>query len=172
MRTILSFLLVLLGFTASYAQRLNEDMLQDSTRIIYADLTPALTPKGTLFPISIGLVYYGGAYDRYFIRLYSRYPLSDKDTLKIGFDDGWWLTFTPAAANVYEDRLGLIKKKKIYDVYYPVDRETLDYIEAVKINGISVGSDETRHTKMWKKNPVGEWLRSSYGKIEKRKAGC
>ena len=35
MRTILSFLLVLLGFTASYAQRLNEGMLQDSTRIIY-----------------------------------------------------------------------------------------------------------------------------------------
>lgn len=54
-------------------------------------------------------------------------------------------------------------------MYYPIDRETLDYMEAVKINGISVGSGETRHTKMWKKNPVGEWLRSSYGKIEKRK---
>lgn len=148
----------------SFAQKIARDTSFDGHRYIETYTKVILTPKKSVFPISLSLVYYGG----YKLRFHSRYKLPAKSFLKISLTNGDEITFYPYTSYMYEDKLGLIKEKKIYDIIYQIDEEQLEKILSSSIQTIGIGSEESWFSKSWKNNQIGKWLSIGYKNINKR----
>ena len=143
-----------------------------NTRVLrYIDTynTRVLTPKGSSFPISISLDYYQGFSNPFYIRLYSRYKLSETDELLITFSDGNEMHLFASTNNIMNSRLGiLIKEVTIYDALYPLDEQQLNAVLSSPIISVKIGSGNNWHCKNYKSNKIGKWLQSNYKSICKR----
>lgn len=143
-------------------------------RIIETDLTPVLTPKGSIKPISISLNYYQGFKNPYFILLYGRHELTQDDKLAITLSGGKELHLYPCISDLQYSRLGLIKKVPVYQSFYPLDDGQVGDLLASSVVGISMkiktGSGYEWHSKDLKDGYVDKWLKLNYKAIQKRLA--
>ena len=154
------------------AQRVAHDNDIQGYRYIDTYNTRALTPKGSSFPICISLDYYQGFSNPFYIRLYSRYKLSETDELLITFSDGNEMHLYASTNNIMNSRLGiLIKEVTIYDALYPLDEQQLNAVLSSSIISVKIGSGNNWHCKNYKNyksNKIGKWLQSNYKSICKR----
>ena len=166
---ILFLLVMLLSSTPCFAQRVEYDFYKDGLRFINTASTVVLTPSNSHFPISISLDYYGNENVRqYYLRLYGRYELPKDTKLVLIHDDGTEIQLEAYASNIYHDRLGLIKMKTIYDALYIISNEQLSHILNNTIVEIKIKTDDDWHSKTFKHNKIGEWLKLNYREISKR----
>ena len=169
-RLILVFLF-LIFVIVSQAQRVAHDFDNHGYRLIDTNITTVLTPKGTIFPISISLNYYQGFSNPYFIRLYSRYELSETDELVLTLSDSKEIHLYAYLDNIMHSHLGLLPKKvAIYDVVYQLDEQQLNDLLSFSIINVKIGSGNEWHIKNYKNNKIGKWLKSNYKAICKRLA--
>jgi hypothetical protein len=167
-KTILLLFFYLLA-SVSMAQRVAHDHDIQGYRYIDTYNTRVLTPKGSSFPISISLDYYQGFSNPFYIRLYSRYKLSETDELLITFSDGNEMHLFASTNNIMNSRLGiLIKEVTIYDALYPLDEQQLNAVLSSPIISVKIGSGNNWHCKNYKSNKIGKWLQSNYKYICKR----
>ena len=166
---ILFLLVVLLSSTPCFAQRVEYDFYKDGLRFINTASTVVLTPSNSHFPISISLDYYGNEnVKQYYLRLYGRYELTKNTKLALILADGSEMQLEAYASNIYHDRLGLIKMKTIYDALYIISNEQLSHILNNTIVEIKIKTDDDWHSKTFKHNKIGEWLKLNYREISKR----
>ena len=160
---------MLLSSTPCFAQRVEYDFYKDGLRFIITASTVVLTPSNSHFPISISLDYYGNENVRqYYLRLYGRYELPKDTKLALIHDDGTEIQLEAYSSNIYHDRLGLIKMKTIYDALYIISNEQLNHILNNTIVEIKIKTDDDWHSKTFKHNKIGEWLKLNYREISKR----
>ena len=169
-RWLMVFVILFIA-TASQAQRVEHDFDNDGYRHIYTGVTPILTPQGTAFPISISLNYFQGFSTPYYIRLYSRYEISKADELVLTLSDDKEMHLHAYHDNTMHSRLGLpFKAVTIYDVLYQLDEQQLNDLLNSSVVGVKIGSGDEWHTKNFKNDKIGKWLKSNYKAIGKRLA--
>ena len=179
-RILVTFLFIILGLQVAQAQMaivyktkvLYDKVDEHGYRLIETDITPVLTPKGSVCPISISLNYYQGYKYPYFLRLYGRHELTNDDRLAFSLSNGKELHLYPCGSNLQYSRLGLIKKVPIYDAYYQLDDEQLNDLLSSTVAGISMkiktGSKYEWLSKDYKEKNVDKWLKLNYEAIQKR----
>jgi len=163
---ILSILFIL--SSVAYGQVVTYDYTDnDGFRNINTKSLSILRPKGSIFPISISINYYEGYLNKYYLRLYSRYPLAKNAYILLTADDGKELAVNSRESTVFKDDLGLIKEVEIYDVLLPVEQYILDEICSSKIKTIEIFNGDERLRKKIRNNDLARWINASKKEIIK-----
>ena len=170
-RFILLFFALLFA-TATMAQRVAHDLDRNGYRYIDTYSTRILTPRGSNWPRSISMDYYEGSDNKYYLRLYSRYELSEKDELILTLSDSKIMHLYAHISNNMHWNLGVpfLKEVPIYDALYPLDEQQLNDLLSLSVTDIKIGSDNEWHVKHFKNDKIGKWLKKNYKAIRKRLA--
>lgn len=139
-------------------------------RYIQTELMYVTMPKRSEFWANIGLNYYEGFKQPYYVRIYTGCMLSVKDELILTFSDGREMHLYADESNVMHSNLGLGKKVYIYDAIYQLDEFQLKNLVSSSILGIRVGWGEEWHSKEFKKDKLGKFMSLNYQAIQKRLA--
>ena len=139
-------------------------------RYIQTELMYVTIPKRSEFWADIGLNYYEGYKQPYYIRLYTGCMLSVKDELVLTFSDGREMHLYADGSNVMHSNLGLGKKVYIYDAIYQLDEFQLRDLVSSSILGIKVGWGKEWHSREFKKDILGKFMSQNYQAIQKRLA--
>lgn len=123
---------------------------------------------GGLYVCSVGLSCIADSLNstNHYLYVYGRVEL--KGELAVTLKNGFTMTLTPSFSTHDRSRLGLIKKVDIYSTFYAISESELRFMCEVGIAEMKIRRGDTWLTKIWEKDDMTCWLKSSYELITKR----